>query len=155
MAADDEVVGNELDEEGRPIDDGLDAEGKPRAARAAAIREEDIEPYTALRWVSTLFKAAAVFLVVALVGESIAGLKVAGTQAIPLLLGEMARTVVFIVVLWGAGDLVRLMIDLGHDIRAQRDLLARLAYRVRHSGDATVRHENEGPEVPAVPPRRT
>ena len=144
MAENDEVV-----------DNGLDEDGRPRSARAAAIREEDIEPYTALRWVATLFKAAAVFLVVALVGETIAGLKVAGTEAIPLLLGEVARTLVFIVVLWGAGDLVRLMIDLGHDIRAQRVLLARLAYRVRHSGDASVRHENEGPEIPAVPPRRS
>jgi len=139
----DEVVGN-----------GLDEEGRPRAARAAAIREEDIEPYTALRWVSTLFKAAAVFLVVALIGESIAGLKVAGTEAIPLLLGEVARTLVFIVVLWGAGDLVRLFIDLGHDIRAQRVLLARLAYRVRDNDLTGIRGELEGPEIPAVPPRR-
>ena len=135
-------------------DEGLDEEGKPRQARAAAIREEDIEPYTALRWVATLFKAAAVFLVVALIGETIAGLKVAGTEAIPLLLGEVARTIVFIVVLWGAGDLVRLMVDLGHDIRAQRVLLARLAYRVRDPMALGVRDENEGPEVPAVPPRR-
>lgn len=138
------------------VDNGLDEEGKPRSARAAAIREEDIEPYTALRWVSTLFKAAAIFLVVALIGESIAGLKVAGTQAIPLLLGEMARTVVFIVVLWGAGDLVRLMIDLGHDIRAQRVLLARLAYRVRDPLHPGVRGDVpvEEQEVPAVPRRR-
>ncbi len=143
MADNDEVVGN-----------GLDEEGRPRHARAAAIRDEDIEPYTALRWVSTLFKAAAVFLVVALIGESIAGLKVAGTEAIPLLLGEVARTLVFIVVLWGAGDLVRLFIDLGHDIRAERVLLARLAYRVRANDLTGVRAEHEGPEIPAVPPRR-
>ena len=138
------------------VDNGLDAEGKPRQARAAAIRDEDIEPYTALRWVATLFKAAAVFLVVALVGESIAGLKVAGTEAIPLLLGEVARTLVFIVVLWGAGDLVRLFVDLGHDIRAQRVLLARLAYRVRDPMHGGVRGEVpiEEQEVPAVPPRR-
>ena len=136
------------------VENGLDEEGRPRSARAAAIREEDIEPYTALRWVSTLFKAAAVFLAVALVGESIAGLKVAGTEAIPLLLGEIARTIVFIVVLWGAGDLVRLMVDLGHDIRAQRVLLARLAYRVRANDLTGIPSEDEGPEIPAVPPRR-
>ena len=132
------------------VDNGLDEEGRPRAARAAAIREEDIEPYTALRWVSTLFKAAAVFLVIALIGESIAGLKVAGTAAIPLLLGEVAKTLVFIMVLWGGGDMVRLVIDLGHDIRAQRVLLARLAYRVQHPGGTPLDEQ----EVPAVPPRR-
>lgn len=136
------------------VDNGLDEEGKPRQARAAAIREEDIEPYTALRWVSTLFKAAAIFLVVALVGESIAGLKVAGTEAIPLLLGEVARTLVFIVVLWAAGDMVRLAIDLGHDIRAQRVLLARLAYRVQHPGGTRGEVPLNEQEVPAVPRKR-
>lgn len=136
------------------VDNGLDEDGKPRSARAAAIREEDIEPYTALRWVATLFKAAAVFLVVAMVGESVAGLKVAGTEAIPLLLGEVARTLVFIVVLWGAGDLVRLFVDLGHDIRAQRVLLARLAYRAQNPGGARGEVPIEEQEVPAVPPRR-
>ena len=136
------------------VDDGLDEEGKPRQARAAAIREEDIEPYTALRWVSTLFKAGAIFLVVALIGESIAGLKVAGTEAIPLLLGEVARTLVFIVVLWGAGDLVRLGIDLGHDIRAQRVLLARLAYRVQHPGGTRGEVPVNEQEVPAIPRKR-
>ena len=136
------------------VDTGLDEEGKPRQARAAAIREEDIEPYTALRWVSTLFKAGAIFLVVALIGESIAGLKVAGTEAIPLLLGEVARTLVFIVVLWGAGDLVRLAIDLGHDIRAQRVLLARLAYRVQHPGGTRGEVPLNEQEVPAIPRKR-
>lgn len=147
-------MAQEHDDDDVDADNGLDEESKVRQARAAAIREEDIEPYTALRWVATLFKAAAVFLVVALIGETVAGLKVAGTEAIPLLLGEVARTIVFIVVLWGAGDLVRLMVDLGHDIRAQRVLLARLAYRVRDPELTGVRSEHEGPEVPAVPPRR-
>lgn len=143
------------DEQFDDVETGLDEEGRPRHARAAAIREEDIEPYTALRWVSTLFKAAAVFLVVALIGETVAGLKVAGTEAIPLLLGEAARTVVFIVVLWGAGDLVRLMIDLGHDIRAQRVLLARMAFRLKHPVGTEHHIEDEGPEIPAVPVRRS
>lgn len=116
-------------------DDPEPDEGAPRQARAAAIREEDIEPYTALRWVATLFKAGAIFLAVALVGEAVAGIKMGGSEAIPILLGELARTLVFIVVLWGAGDLVRLLIDLGHDIRAQRVLLARMAYRLREPPD--------------------
>jgi len=93
------------------------------------VRQTDIEPYTALRWVGTLFKSAAVFLAVAIVGEFIAGLRFSGTGALPDLLGELARTVVLAVVLWGAGDLVRLLIQLGNDVRAERILLSRLVHR--------------------------
>jgi hypothetical protein len=50
-------------------------------------------------------------------------------QAMPVLLGELARTIVLAVVLWGVGDLVRLMITVGNDIRAERILLARLVFR--------------------------
>ncbi len=97
---------------------------------AAAVRETDIEPYTALQWVSRLFKAAAIFLAIALVGEFVAGLRYQGIGTLPVLLGETARTFVFAVVLWGGGDLVRLLVHLGHDIRAERILLARLVHRV-------------------------
>jgi hypothetical protein len=94
-----------------------------------SIRDSDVEPYTALRWVGTLFKAAAVFLAVATVGELIAGLQMEGARILPVLLGEAARTGVLAVVLWGAGDLVRLLIQLGNDVRAERILLSRLVYR--------------------------
>lgn len=93
------------------------------------VRRSDIEPYTALRWLGTLFKSAAVFLAVAIIGEFVAGLRFEGTSALPILMGELARTVVLAVVLWGAGDLVRLVITVGNDIRAERILLARLVYR--------------------------
>lgn len=98
---------------------------------ADAVRAGDLEPYTALRWLGTLFKGAAVFLAVAIVAEIIAGLQVEGWNALPVVLGELARTIVLAVVLWGAGDLVRLLIDLGHDVRAERILLARLTSRLR------------------------
>lgn len=111
-----------------------------RAQGADAVRAGDLEPYTALRWLGTLFKGAAIFLGVAIVAEFIAGLQVEGWNAMPVLLGELARTIVFAVVLWGAGDLIRLLIDLGHDIRAERILLARLTSRV--------------PPEPAPPPAR-
>ncbi len=94
-----------------------------------AVRDTDVDPYTALRWVGTLFKAAAVFLAVALLGEFIAGLQMDGTQALPQLLGQSARTIVLAVVLWGGGDLVRLLIRLGNDVRAERILLSRLVHR--------------------------
>lgn len=101
----------------------------PQPLGAAAIRRSDIEPYTALRWVGTLFKAAAVFLAIALLTEVVIGLQIDGLAALPELLGELARTVVVAIALWGVGDLVRLVIQVGHDVRAQRILLGRLASR--------------------------
>ncbi len=93
------------------------------------VRQTDIEPYTGLKWVSRLFKAASIFLFVALLGELIAGLRYDGMRSLPVLLGEAARTFVVAVVLWAGGDLVRLFVHLGHDIRAERVLLARLVSR--------------------------
>lgn len=110
----------------RPMD-----EGNKRAEKAfiGAVRQSDIEPYTALRWLGTLFKSAAVFLLVAVIGEFIAGLRFEGVRSLPILLGELARTLVLAVVMWGVGDLVRLLIAVGNDIRAERILMARLVFR--------------------------
>jgi hypothetical protein len=102
---------------------------KPRDKYVGSVRQSDIEPYTALRWVGTMFKAAAVFLAVAVLGEFIAGLRFHGTAELPELLGQLARYTVLAVVLWGAGDLVRLVIQLGNDVRAERILLSRLVHR--------------------------
>lgn len=107
----------------------MEGSEKPRGRRAGAIRSTDLEPYTGLRWVATLFKAAAVFIFVALAAEFIAGLRMTGAAALPVLLGETARTAVLAVVLWGGGDLVRLLVDIGHDLRAQRILMVRLLSR--------------------------
>jgi len=114
------------------------------------VRRTDIEPYTALRWLGTLFKSAAVFLAVAIIGEFVAGLRFEGTAALPVLLGELARTVVLAVVLWGAGDLVRLVITVGNDIRAERILLARLVYRTppRPGTAPATPQSTEAEEVP-------
>jgi hypothetical protein len=98
--------------------------------RPGTIRHTDVEPYPGLKWVSYLFKAAAIFLFVALVGEFVAGLRYDGLRHLPALLGDAARTLVVAVVLWSGGDLVRLLVHIGHDIRAQRVLLARVASRM-------------------------
>ena len=114
---------------------------KVQRDRGSTVRQSDIEPYTALRWVSTMFKAAAIFLAVALVGEFVAALRMQGRTILPVLLGELARTSVFAVVLWGGGDLVRLLVQLGNDVRAQRILLSRLVYRTPGRGnEGDVRH---------------
>ena len=96
-----------------------------------SIREDDIEPYTGLAWVGTVSKAAAIFLLVALLGQFVAGLRENGVADLPFLLGETAQTFVFMIVLWGGGDLVKLVVDVGHDIRAQRIMLMRLEWRTR------------------------
>jgi hypothetical protein len=119
--------------EGAMANDGGSKERQARKRKrekfVGSVRQSDIEPYTGLRWVGTLFKAAAVFLLVAVVGEFIAGLRFHGTEALAELLGQLARTTVLAVVLWGGGDLVRLLIQLGNDVRADRILLSRLVHR--------------------------
>jgi hypothetical protein len=102
---------------------------RKRGEFVGTVRGSDVEPYTALKWVGTLFKAAAIFLAVALIGEFIAGLRFEGMTALPILLGELARTFVLAVLMWGGGDLVKLVIQAGNDVRAQRILLARLVHR--------------------------
>jgi hypothetical protein len=118
---------------------------RPRDKFVGSVRQSDIEPYTALRWLGTLFKAAAVFLAVATVGEFIAGVRFHGSSELPELLGQLARTTVMAVVLWGAGDLVRLLIQLGNDVRAERILLSRLVHRTpAQPGDMHDRHGQGG-----------
>ena len=90
-----------------------------------AIRAEDIEPYFALQYVARLFKIAAMVVVVALTAEVIAGVALEGAGAIFPLFAEVIRGIVLAAILWGAGDLTILLIDVGHDVRAARDLVQR------------------------------
>jgi hypothetical protein len=111
-------------------DDAWRAEAEERARRdPAAIRAEDTEPYMALQYVARLFKIAAMVVVVALVAEVVAGIILEGAGAILPLLAEVIRGVVLASILWGAGDLTLLLIDVGHDVRAARVLLGRLSAR--------------------------
>jgi hypothetical protein len=115
-------------------------EGDDRARRnPAAIRSDDTEPYVALQYVARLFKIAAMVVVVALVAEIIAGIVLEGAGAVLGLLQEVIRGAVLIAVLWGAGDLTLLLIDVGHDVRAQRVLLGRLSARAGTDGLDTER----------------
>jgi len=94
-----------------------------------AIRAEDTEPYLALQYVARLFKIAAMVVVVALTAEVIAGVALEGAGALFPLFAEVIRGIVLAAVLWGAGDLTVLLIDVGHDVRAARVLLGRLSAR--------------------------
>jgi hypothetical protein len=107
-----------------------DPDGDDRASRnPGAIRAEDTEPYLALQYVARLFKIAAMVVVVALTAEVVAGVALEGTGAILPLLAEVIRGVVLASILWGAGDLTMLLIDVGHDVRAARVLLGRISAR--------------------------
>jgi hypothetical protein len=101
------------------------------------VRASDVEPYTGLGYLSKLFRIIAIFLVLLLVLEVATGLYREGTSSLPTLFSEMSRLVVLAGLLWGAGDLATLLIDVGHDVRAARILLARqVAHTVSdRSGD--------------------
>jgi hypothetical protein len=114
---------------------GTRSNGKPvehedEHAVIAGIRATDIEPYTGLRYLSKLFRFMAIILLLLLVAEIATGLYQQGAQSIPTLLGEASRLIVIAGVLWGTGDLAHLLIDVGHDVRASRVLLARQTYHM-------------------------
>lgn len=111
-------------------------EGDDRAERnPGAIRAEDTEPYLALQYVARLFKIAAMVVVVALIAEIVAGLALEGAGALLPLMAEIIRGVVLAAIMWGAGDLTMLLIDVGHDVRAARVLLGRISARATASGE--------------------
>ena len=89
------------------------------------VRSSDLEPYVGLRYLSKLFKLMGVILGLLLLAEVITGFVAQGTAAVPTLLGEASRLIVLAGLLWGVGDLAILLIDVGHDVRAARILLAR------------------------------
>ena len=102
------------------------------------VRSTDLEPYIGLRYLSGLFKVMAIILILLLLFEVIMGLVTGGQEMVPTLLGEASRLIVLAGLLWGAGDLAILLIDMGHDIRAARILLGRQV--AHHSAEP---HEEE------------
>ena len=127
----------------------------------AGVRETDLEPYIGLRYLSKLFRLMSIILVLLLIAEVVTGFMQQGAASIPTLLAEASRLVVFAGLLWGAGDLAILLIDMGHDVRAARILLARqLAHHMdaHHTparpGTATPADGHEPQAVPSSPAAR-
>ncbi len=119
-----------------------DARGRrPATVPGMQVRAADLEPYIGLKYLSRLFKLMAVVLILLLVSEIITGLVASGLEALPTLLGEVSRLVVFAGLLWGSGDLAILLIDMGHDLRATRILLGR---QLAHSMDEQHSHVDPG-----------
>lgn len=117
-------------------DSDATAEAREKAERdkelsIKEVRASDIEPYTGLGYLSKLFRFMAVILVLLLVAEVATGIYTQGSASIPTLLGEASRLIVLAGVLWGTGDLALLLIDVGHDVRAARILVARVAHTTK------------------------
>jgi len=98
------------------------------------VRLSDLEPYVGLRYLSKLFKLMGVVLGLLLIAEIVTGVVAQGSAAVPTLLGEASRLIVLAGLLWGVGDLAILLIDVGHDVRAARILLARQNHALSPAG---------------------
>jgi hypothetical protein len=96
-------------------------------AHEEEVRDEDLQPYVALRYIARLFKVLAALMLVMYAGEVITGVSTAGMTITTLitLLGEGSRTLVFAGLMWAGGDITLLLIDAGHDLRVVRILLGR------------------------------
>ena len=102
------------------------AETEANRRERAGIRTTDLEPYVTLRYIAKLFKVLAALMVLMLIGEVTTGLITHGTESVVTLIGEATRFLVLAGLLWAAGDLAVLLVDLGHDIRVSRILLGRI-----------------------------
>lgn len=131
----------------------------------AAIRAEDTEPYIGLQYIARLFKIVAMIVLVAIIAEVVAGLMFEASSGAPAwpelalnLLAEVIQGGVLSAMLWGAGDLTLLLIDVGHDVRAGRVLLGRMSARMNAPDGGNMRRERSaergGPAgAPAGEPR--
>ena len=104
---------------------------EPTLAPEMRVREEDLEPHAGLRYIARLFKVLALLLLLLLMAELIIGVMQGGETALPTLLIEATRLIVFAGFLWGAGDLALMFIESNHDLRATRILVGRLNGRLQ------------------------
>lgn len=132
-----------------------DGEG-PEALRRdpGQIRAEDTEPYIGLQYVARLFKIVAMIVVVAIIAEVVAGLAYEGVGAGFNLFAEVIQGGVLAAMLWGAGDLTLLFIDVGHDVRAARVLLGRMSTRMNATEMGGARVSSDARRAPRAEGRQ-
>ena len=113
-----------------------DSERRPNQRDASGpagmkVRDQDLEPHEGLRYIARLFKILAILLILLLIGEIVMGIMRQGSAAIPTLLVEATRLIVFAGFLWAAADMALMFIESNHDLRATRILVGRLNARVQ------------------------
>lgn len=96
----------------------------------ARVREEDLEPFSALRYIARLFKFLAVLLALLLIAEVTLGLMQDGSAVLGALLVDATRLLVFAAFLWAGGDLALMLVETNHDLRATRILVGRLHHEI-------------------------
>jgi hypothetical protein len=117
----------------------------------ARVRESDLEPFGALRYIARLFKFLAVLLLFLLLAEVTLGLMESGTAVLAGLLVDATRLLVFAAFLWAGGDLALMLVETNHDLRATRILVGRVHHELtelRQSIDAGDRSEDHAPGEP-------
>jgi hypothetical protein len=127
-------------------------ERREEGQQHVGVRNEDLEPHEGLRYIARLFKVLSIFLILLLIGEVVIGLVQLGTDAIPTLLVEATRLIVFAALLWGAGDIALMLIESNHDLRATRILIGRLNGKMQRLTDIEA---DELELLAANPTRRT
>jgi hypothetical protein len=141
-------------------DDDEDGHGNDRGyvPPEMDVRDEDLEPHAGLRYIARMFKILAILLILLLIAEIILGLVQNGQQAIPQLLIEATRLIVFAGLLWGAADMGLMLIESNHDLRATRILVGRLNSRVQRLEQVATGMQRGGPapggrsNLPPPPP---
>lgn len=112
-------------------------------ATPGSVRAEDTEPYVGLQYIARLFKIVSFLVLIALGLEILLGVASDGLRAILPLFAEIVQGGVLAAILWGAADVVLLLIDLGHDVRASRVLLGRVSARGEQYGGQQRQRERE------------
>jgi hypothetical protein len=113
---------------------------------AGELMHDILEPHASLRYIARLFKALAVLLLILLIAELVIGFIQQGQQALPVLMVEATRLVVFAGVLWGLGDMALMLIESNHDLRATRLMVWQLSALMK------MRMDHEGIQVEPVRP---
>jgi hypothetical protein len=110
------------------------SDDQERVPPPARVRDEDLEPFAALRYIARLFKMLAVLLLLLLVAEVAIALVHTGMAALASVLVDATRLLVMAGFLWGIGDMAIMLIETNHDLRATRILVGRLQKQVEEMG---------------------
>jgi hypothetical protein len=125
-------LAEEREEEGRAVRRTVERRHPGAEVQAGVdVRDDDLEPHAGLRYIARLFKVLSLLLILLLAGEVVLNLIRQGGEAVPFLLVEATRLIVFAGLLWGAADLALMLIESNHDLRATRILAGRINSRLQ------------------------